>query len=240
MRDDSMPKDPALFDISIWFNNPENIFIKVTTDEGELGGVFILKKISNISYEIHTNLLSNCRGSKAKEAGDLLLEWLFTKTDCIRATTVIPDNNIPAKHLAENCGMRLEYTRQYAFVQETIEYGLNYYAISIHDYIWRHADKYEAYGKQFHEGVDKVHELLGSDPHPEDESHNAMVGFCFFTLLNGDHLKAFLLYNEWATSSGYQPLNYVVKTYDNDIALDQDGLSIIIDNEGNIYPMEEY
>lgn len=238
ITDDNSPEDPEYFVDSL-LANQDNLFIKVVDNDNQVGGLFVARKVSNFSYEIHTNLLPHCRGELAIEAGQKVLEWLFTKTDCMRVVSVIPDNNPAAKHLAESCGMELQYSRKYAFKKDGNEYGLKYYHMTIYDYIWGNEKEYLPYGETFHEQVDRVHLSQGTDSHPEDVAHNVMAGFCYFTVLNGDYLKAFMLYNEWAKVSGYQPLKYLVKTHDNDFLLSQQGLNIVISQEGIISPMEE-
>lgn len=92
-------------------------------------GFFLLVRQNKITYEIHTVLLKNCRSLHAIKAAKLVIEWIFSNTECERLTTNIPEKNTLAERLAVNAGMQLYGINPHSFkasgvVQSTKLYGV--------------------------------------------------------------------------------------------------------------------
>jgi len=73
----------------------------------EYCGFFMLVRENFATYEIHTILEKNCRGEMAIKAANLVIEWIFNNTQCIRLVTKIPESNACAEKLASACGMTI-------------------------------------------------------------------------------------------------------------------------------------
>ena len=83
----------------------------IVYDEQELLGMWTLYKQNAICWEIHTCLLPNAWGKRARVAGKEVIDWIFENTDCLRIVTNVPDYNRLAFKYAIECGL--------------IRYGLN-------------------------------------------------------------------------------------------------------------------
>lgn len=68
-------------------------------------GLFMFVPQNAICIEVHTCLLPESWGSKAKEAGKRAGEWIFTNTPFRRIVTNVPRYNRLALRFAEQCGM---------------------------------------------------------------------------------------------------------------------------------------
>lgn len=82
------------------------IWLKVF-DENLLG-IYMVQRHNFISYEIHTCMLPLAWGDKAKQASKLVLDWIFSNTDCLKLTTHVPENNPLALRYAKKAGLKEE------------------------------------------------------------------------------------------------------------------------------------
>jgi RimJ/RimL family protein N-acetyltransferase len=86
-------------------------------EDGYVLGVFMIHPINGYTCEIHTCLLPEGRGKKAKDAAILVLDWIANNTDFIKVVTNVPSYNVAAKRLAEYAGMTLEGINRDSFVK---------------------------------------------------------------------------------------------------------------------------
>lgn len=79
-------------------------------------GLFLLIKHNSIAIEIHTCLLPSLRGSKAVEAGKLILNLIFENYQ--KVISWIPENNRKAKLFAQMLGFQVEGINRASFLKD--------------------------------------------------------------------------------------------------------------------------
>ncbi|KQE29071.1 GNAT family N-acetyltransferase [Acinetobacter nosocomialis] len=79
-------------------------------------GLFLLIKHNSIAIEIHTCLLPSLRGSKAVEAGKLILKLIFESHQ--KVISWIPENNRKAKLFAQMLGFQVEGINRASFLKD--------------------------------------------------------------------------------------------------------------------------
>lgn len=84
-------------------------------DNDQLQGLFLLIKHNSISIEIHTCLLPTLRGSKAIEAGKLILNLIFQKYE--KVISWIPEHNRKAKLFSIRLGFEIEGINRASFLK---------------------------------------------------------------------------------------------------------------------------
>jgi len=82
------------------------IWLKVFDDN--LLGIYMIQRHNFINYEIHTCMLPNSWGEKAKQASRLVLDWIFANTECIKLVTHVPEDNPLALRYAKKAGLIVE------------------------------------------------------------------------------------------------------------------------------------
>ncbi len=87
------------------------IWYVLVKDDDELLGLFMFVSQNAVCAEVHTCLLPNALGARAKEAARGVVAWMFEQTTLQRIVTNVPANNRLALHYAKRGGMT--------------EYGLN-------------------------------------------------------------------------------------------------------------------
>lgn len=87
-------------DESLWY-------VLVTSDDGELLGLFLFVPQNAINWEVHTCLLPKAWGPIARKAGRGMAEWVWANTLCHRITTSVPESNRLALQFALACGMTI-------------------------------------------------------------------------------------------------------------------------------------
>ena len=94
---------PAVLDFEP-ANGPGMLYVLVV--EGvELLGLFLFVKQNSICWEVHTCLLPNAYGPKARRAAEEMADWLWRKTPCERLVTSVPITNPLAGKFAVRAGM---------------------------------------------------------------------------------------------------------------------------------------
>ncbi len=74
-------------------------------DGEEFLGLFFFTLDNSVCWKVHTCLLPETWGAKAKQVGAALIEWLFSETICQRLITDVPAYNRIALKFARDCGM---------------------------------------------------------------------------------------------------------------------------------------
>ncbi|MFL1383611.1 GNAT family N-acetyltransferase [Acinetobacter baumannii] len=84
--------------------------------EDGLQGFFMLARHNSLSVEIHTCLLPTLRGTKAFEAGRMILRHIFEKN--LKVISWIPENNRKAKLFAQMLGFHVEGINRASFLKD--------------------------------------------------------------------------------------------------------------------------
>jgi RimJ/RimL family protein N-acetyltransferase len=82
----------------------EGIYYLLVTEDHPLG-LFALFQHNGICWTVHTCLLPEAYGEKAKEAGKEGQRWMWENTPCQRIITEVPSYNRLALKFAKDCGM---------------------------------------------------------------------------------------------------------------------------------------
>ena len=100
VSDDSSPQaeqwEPARHE-SIWY--------VIVRDDDELLGMWMIATHNAVLGEIHTCLLPNAWGEKARKAAKELGAWVWENTPFLRITTEVPEYNRLAMRFAKLAGM---------------------------------------------------------------------------------------------------------------------------------------
>jgi len=97
------PKDFKPFEHdALWY-----VLVK---DGEELLGLWMFSPESEICWKVHTCLLPNAYGERAKLAAKQMAKWIWDHTACLRIVTDVPEYNRLAYHFAKKAGMT-EYGR---------------------------------------------------------------------------------------------------------------------------------
>ena len=86
-------------------------------EKGVCLGVYMFHQHNSITYEIHTCLLPQAWGSKSKQAGKLVLDWIFENTPCQKLITQVPQTNSLALKYAKQCGLVVEGNNRQSFLK---------------------------------------------------------------------------------------------------------------------------
>jgi RimJ/RimL family protein N-acetyltransferase len=89
-------------DDAIWY-----VLVK---DGDELLGMWMFAPENAICWQVHTCLLPNAYGKRAKQAALEMANWIWTNTTCLRLITSVPEYNRQASIFARWAGME-EYGR---------------------------------------------------------------------------------------------------------------------------------
>lgn len=187
---------PAGFlDVSPMVLNPANYALRAN------GGGFILEALGGGVYHVHSQFSSEGRRGSiaAMRAG---LDFMFTRTDCMRITSHIPDNNLAARGLGIKAGFRPWFRRETPGLGPTAVVR-----IDAEDWIAGNA-KLEAEGEAFHNALESAKAAAGSalPTHPHDPAHERAVGAAALMCKRGQAAKGVGLYNRWARLAGYAPI----------------------------------
>lgn len=85
-------------------------------DDASLG-LYLVHPHNCVTYEIHTCLLPNAWGDKAKQAAKLVLDWIFANTPCQKVITHVPETNTLALRYAKRAGMVVEGNNRKSFLK---------------------------------------------------------------------------------------------------------------------------
>lgn len=162
------------------------------------GGGFVLVRQEGGIYEAHSQFLPDSRGH-TRDAMRAVFDYMFTRTDCERIVTQVPDNNRGAMALAKigrfREMFRLEHTPRgpTAFVGLTLEEWV------------QDTPALEADGKWFHDPVSQAVKISAPNipDHPDEPSHDRAVGAAVRMIRAGNVFKGASFYNRWAAFAGF-------------------------------------
>lgn len=186
-------------DCSALIANPINYALRT-----EHGG-FILTACGAGYYSVHTQFAVEGRGSHAVEAMRDGLDYMFTRTDCLRIHSHCPDNNPSALRLAQAGGARPWFRSELSplgpstVVQwDIMDWTANNEAL-------------EDAGREFHDATERALYQADIDvpDHPQDKAHDRFVGASVLMCKRGKVAKGVLQYNLWALAAGYTPIRMV-------------------------------
>lgn len=81
------------------------IWYVLVKDGEDLLGLFMLVPENTICWKVHTCLLPIARGSKAKQAAEQGIHWVWANTPCLRLITDVPKYNRQASLFSRWAGM---------------------------------------------------------------------------------------------------------------------------------------
>lgn len=101
------------------YNAPvaDSVYWLLVLDGEEILGAYFLHPHNHVTYEIHTCLLPNSWGEKAKKAAQLVLSWVFSNTICLKVITHVPENNVLALRYAKRAGLQEEGINRASFLK---------------------------------------------------------------------------------------------------------------------------
>jgi RimJ/RimL family protein N-acetyltransferase len=86
-------------------------------DGDEVLGFFLLVAHSPILFEIHTALLPECWGARAREAAHGIVDWLWSNSQTQRLFTQVPAPNRLALKFAKRAGMQIYGCNEKAYLK---------------------------------------------------------------------------------------------------------------------------
>lgn len=81
-------------------------------------GFFLLIQQNSVTVDIHTALLPTARGKQSKQAGELLLNLIFSRY--FKAVTSVPSNNRVAAWFAGSLGFKHEGVNRRSFLKNGV------------------------------------------------------------------------------------------------------------------------
>lgn len=175
---------------------------------GEHGGVTFHRLMPSI-WEAHTAILREGRGEWGVACVRECLKWMFCRTDAMEIMTRCPHGNLPAKALAKAIGGTYEFTNPNGWVMDGKAIPADIYSLRVQDWM-RTAPGLEEKGAEFHDRLEKEFARLGlGDNHTDDANHDRYVGAAYEMFLGGQPHKGAVLYNRFASMSGYLPIHVV-------------------------------
>jgi RimJ/RimL family protein N-acetyltransferase len=83
----------------------DHLWYLVVWDGNQLLGLWLLHPHTAVEWEIHTALLPDAWGDRARRAAAVMLEWVWVNTPCRRIITGVPQGNRLAYRFALDAGM---------------------------------------------------------------------------------------------------------------------------------------
>lgn len=185
-------------DLTLAVSDPANVALVC-----DAGG-FLLTNAGAGEYEVHSMFLPAGRGRMTVPAMRAGFEYMFTRTDCQRIVTKVPDDNAAAAGLARLGGFREEFRRDSVWNSR----GVSYRSISLENWAMSSADL-EVHGEWFHKHLEAAKLAAGSslESHAHDPAHERAVGATVLMARSGQGLKGVKFYNRWASLAGYQSID---------------------------------
>lgn len=96
----------------------ESIWYVLVKDGEEVLGLWAFIPHNQICWDVHTCLLPNARGSRARQAAQELAPWFWENTTCERVITEVPEYNRIALMFAKRAGMEVYGTNPKSFKKD--------------------------------------------------------------------------------------------------------------------------
>jgi hypothetical protein len=187
-------------DVSAVVESPANYALRT-----EHGG-FILSACGAGFYSVHTQFSAEGRGQHAVAAMRAGLDFMFTRTDCMKIFSHCPDNNPAASALARAGGARPWFRNElepHFGSSQVVSWDL-------FDWIVK-TPELEAEGEEFHAVSEAAMKQAKIElpAHPHDPIHNRAVGATVRMCRAGQVKKGVLSYNLWACAAGYPQARFI-------------------------------
>lgn len=207
-------------DVSALVADPRNYALRA-----EHGGFILIAHGAGL-YSVHSQFAAEGRGQHVIAAMQTGLDFMFTRTDCMRIFSYCPDNNPATLQLALKGGAKPWFRKEH---DDKFGPGM-VVAWDVLDWATSTPDL-EADGKQFHDLLEaaKVHADSPLPVHDDEPAHDRMVGATSRMCHRGQAAKGVALYNAWAAAAGYAPITLLaddppmVDVVDGVVGLDQSG-----------------
>lgn len=165
-------------------------------------GAYIVARLDPGLYVAHTLALPSARGKPMLKLMQDGFCYLFTATDAIEITTLVPDSNPAADRWAGIAGFRETFRREAFFPLAACgTVGGSFRSLTYGDWVLRHNPN-RSEGEAFHAKLHAASPSLAD--HPHDPVHDAWVGATIAGVRQGNVAKAVSLFNRWAAQAGYQ------------------------------------
>lgn len=186
-------KGEGFLDLAL-ISDPNNIALQYE------GGGWVLNKVSDGVYEVHSMFLPEVRGAQVAEFLQKALAYVFSETDCRRILTQLPDGNVPARALARKAGFSFWFRKA----------GTDYLKLDLEDWVQKSDECLKA-GEDFHNHLEAAKVANGSslEAHADDAAHDHAVGAALLMCRSGNPAKGVWYYNAWAVFAGYVPIKLV-------------------------------
>lgn len=165
-------------------------------------GGFILLPHGAGFYSVHTQFAAEGRGRHAIAAMRDGLDFMFTRTDCMRIFSHCPDNNPGTSVFAKMGGAKPWFRKEHDPLGPgtVVSWDVMDWAVN--------TPSLEADGKQFHDLLESAKIGVGSELpiHENEPAHDRMVGATVRMCRRGQARKGVILYNLWAAAAGYAPI----------------------------------
>lgn len=175
--------------------------------QGDLGG-FIGIKLADSIYECHSLFLPEGRGAYSLDAMREGLRYLFTRTDCMKVVTKVPEGNKAALGAARTMGFSNAFVLERGWLQEDSTLGkVSIMTLSLEK--WMSMDALCASkGEWFHHRLEELTDALDKKipVHYEEPAHNRAAGAAVQMYEAGNAVKATAVYNLWAMQAGFQKI----------------------------------
>lgn len=183
-------------------------------------GCFLAMCVEPSRYIVHTGILPAYRGERAAVASFAALAIAFCETDALELETMVPATTPQARLFARQMGFRYRFTRERLWPARGELHDVAFLSMTVLD--WALTGACEGSGAWFHEQMEAKRRALnfgmqGStlgvglhiEPHPQDTTHDAVVGVVIEMVRAGRPDKAVAVYNYWARVAGYQQIAIV-------------------------------
>jgi hypothetical protein len=197
-------KDGAPLDLGPIIEHPDVFAIY-----GEYGGQ-VYHRLQPGLFEAHSAALPQGRGTWMVEATHQSLKWLFTHTEAVEIVTRVPVGNVAAKGLARAIHGAHDCTLRGAWVKDGQPLDCDIYSLTIQGWM-KSSPLLPAEGRRFHDRLEAEFARLGISElaHPDDETHDRVVGAAFSMCLGGQPQKACVFYNRTASLAGWQQISVI-------------------------------
>lgn len=163
-------------------------------------GAFVLVPIMSDVYELHTLFEPQGRGKAVLAQAAEMFRYVFVHTPALEIVTKVPDGNSAAGVAAAHAGFTDRFKSR-----NTSHRGLTVQAWALKDSLTH------LHGHTFHETLEQAKRASGCDlpVHPDDPTHDAIVGASLMMGFAGNLEKGVDLYNRWAIFAGYATIALV-------------------------------
>ena len=98
----------------------DELFYVVIHDDSELMGMFVLVPENHVCAKVHTCLLPQAYGDRARQCAKEAIQWAWANTTLERIITDIPDNNRRALKFSNDVGFKVYGVNPKSFMKNGI------------------------------------------------------------------------------------------------------------------------